>query len=205
MSPRARLAVKAGEPGAHGLVQPVLDGQEGADLAGDLEPGEHAVGAVAVDGCGGRATIAPVSFVVDAVPPAFLGADAGTLDGRSSERMVEPRRESKRAVRDRKKAPIRKGEPALVVGLGGPLGGARGAGRDPERPPPALLPGSQGKTFEGEGRSTAQALFVTAGDGDGGAGLDLLRFKTREIPEGMVLEVEAVDLLGNTARREWQW
>ena len=59
-----------------------------------------------------------------------------------------------------------------------------------------------GKSFEGEDRSVGAALFVTAGDG--GSSLDLVRFRTRKDEEGMVLEIEAVDLVGNVARRAWR-
>lgn len=200
--PGARLAVKAEDASGMASSKPVLDGKEGADWPASWSPGEHAVGAVVVDRCGRRGTLTPLAFVVDALPPAFE-TDAGTLEA-VSDRMVEPRRESKRALRDRKKDPVRRGDLLWSSGWEDRWEALTEPVEIRSDRPQLFFRAPEGKTFEGEDAAGGEALFVTAADGAGGAGLDLVRFKTREIPEGMVLEVEAVDLLGNVARREWR-
>ena len=200
VSPGARFTVTA-EDGSKPTAKPVLDGREVADWPESWSPGEHSVGAVIVDGCDQGRTLAPIAFVVDAAPPA-LEVKAGTLEA-VTERMVEPRRESRRVKRARKS-----GKPAAFDLLWS-SGWEDRWERLGEQPveirsdrPQLFFRAPQGMSFEGEDRSGGAALFVTAGDSE--SSLDLVRFRTRSTPEGTMLEVEAADLVGNVARREWR-
>lgn len=200
--PGVRLAVTAEDGSGVTGAKPVLDGREAADWPASWSPGEHTVGAVVVDGCGRRsALVAPVAFVVDAEPPAFE-VEAGTLEAVTN-RMVEPRRESRRVKRERKSA--RPVTSDLLWSSGWedrwePLGEPPVEIRSDR--PQLFFRAPEGKSFEEEDRSVGAALFVTAGDGE--SSLDLVRFRTRKDEEGMVLEIEAVDLVGNVARRAWR-
>lgn len=199
--PGIRLAATAADGSVVTGVKPLLDGQEIAGWPASWSPGEHTVSAVAVDGCGRpSAVVAPVSFVVDAEPPAFT-VEAGTLEA-VTDRMVEPRRESRRVVRERKKA---KPAPSDLLWSSGwenrwePLGETVEIRSDS---PQLFFRAPEGKRFEGEDRAGGAALFVTTGDS--GSGLELVRFRVREEDGGRVLEIEAVDLVGNVGRRVWK-
>ncbi|HKV10761.1 MAG TPA: LysM peptidoglycan-binding domain-containing protein [Thermoanaerobaculia bacterium] len=201
VAPGARLSVTAADGSAVTGARPVLDGQESAGWPASWTPGEHKAGAVGVDGCGRRnALVAPVAFVVDAEPPAFE-AEAGTLEA-VTDRMVEPRRESRRVKRERKSA---KPVPADLLWSSGwedrwePLADTVEIRSDR---PQLFFRAPEGTRFEGNEGGGGAALFVTAGDG--GSGLELVRFRMREEGGGKVLEVEAVDLVGNVGRREWR-
>lgn len=196
-----RLAATAADGSAVTGVKPLMDGREIADWPASWTPGEHTVGAVSVDGCGRRgAVVAPVAFVVDAEPPAFT-VEAGTLEA-VTDRMVEPRRESRRVVRERKKA---KPAPSDLLWSSGwedrwePLGETVEIRSDR---PQLFFRAPEGKRFQGDEGAGGAALFVTAGDE--GAGLELVRFRMRDENGGTVLEVEAVDLVGNVGRRVWK-
>ena len=158
------------------------------------------MGAVVMDGCGRRGTLAPIAFVVDAEPPAFE-VEAGTLEA-VTDRMVEPRRESRRVKRERKSAKPAASDLLWSSGWENrwePLAEAVEIRSDR---PQLFFRAPEGMSFEGQDRSGGAALFVTAGDS--GSSLDLVRFRTREEDGGMVLEIEAVDLVGNVARRVWR-
>lgn len=68
VSPATTVSVASDTP-ARWL--PVIGGKQESAWPATWSPGEHTAGAVAVDGCGGQAAIAPVSFIVDAEPPAI--------------------------------------------------------------------------------------------------------------------------------------
>jgi hypothetical protein len=196
-----RLVVTAEDGSGKPTAKPVLDGREGGDWPASWSPGAHSVGAVVRDGCGRRGTLAPIAFVVDAEPPAFE-VEAGTLEA-VTDRMVEPRRESRRVKRERKSA--RPATSDLLWSSGWedrwePLGEPPVEIRSDR--PQLFFRAPEGMSFEGQDRSVGAALFVTAGDG--GSSLDLVRFRTRTTDGVTVLEIEAVDLVGNVARREWR-
>jgi hypothetical protein len=203
VSPATRFELAAEDVDGAALVRPVIDGREEETWLPSWSAGEHTAGAIVVDRSGERVSLSPLAFVVDALPPVFE-TDAGTLED-VSERMVEPRRESKRTVRARKKAPVRKGDLLWSSGWEDRWESLAEPVEIRSDRPQLFFRAPEGKAFQGgEEQPAGEALFVTAGDGDGGAGLEILRFRTREVPEGKVLEVEAVDLLGNVARREWR-
>ena len=84
--PATRLEVAVADDGS-GLKgwTPAVDGREAeaASLAGPWPDGDHEAGAVAVDLCGNLGPIEPVSFTVDAEPPAVSWERGG---GRRGER-----------------------------------------------------------------------------------------------------------------------
>ncbi len=70
-SPAARIEVTATDvTGAPAQWTPLIGGQESAWPA-SWTAGTQTAGALAVDGCGRRASLPPVTFVVDAEPPAI--------------------------------------------------------------------------------------------------------------------------------------
>lgn len=198
--PGVQLMVTAGDGSDVTGAKPVVDGQEGADWPTSWSPGEHTVGAVVLDVCGQPSALAPVAFVVDAEPPSFE-VEAGSLEA-VTDRMVEPRRESRRVKRERKSA---KPVPSDLLWSSGwknrwePLGEAVEIQSDR---PQLFFRAPEGKSFQGQDQSAGAALFVTPGDG--GSGLELVRFRMRTDEAGEVLEIEAVDLVGNVGRRAWR-
>lgn len=202
VSPATRFELAAEDADGATLVRPVIDGREEEAWMPSWSAGEHTAGAVVVEPSGQRVSLPPLAFVVDALPP-DLETEAGTMEA-VSERMVEPRRESKTVVRARKRAPARKGDLLWSSGWEERWEALSEPVEIRSDRPQLFFRAPEGKVFQGEEPSGGEALFVTAGDADGESGLEILRFRTRDIPEGKVLEVEAVDLVGNVAKREWR-
>ncbi|MFP5286053.1 MAG: hypothetical protein ACLGI9_09980, partial [Thermoanaerobaculia bacterium] len=149
--------------------------------------------ALVVDRCGRRSTLASVSFVVDGEPPSIT-SETGNLAS-FEERMPEPRRESK--ARRRQKARKDPAPDALLWSSGWDRWETlAGEVEIPSDRLQLYFRAPAGRSFEG-----GEMLYLFAEDA--GARLDRVRFRTRTGPEGMVLEVEAVDLVGNVAKKEW--
>ena len=175
------------------LSLPVIDGQPGTAWPASWTAGEHTASAVVVDRCGRRGTLAPVAFIVDGEPPS-IKAETGSFAG-FEERMPEPRRESKTRRRERARREL---PPQALLWSSGWERWEELAG-EVEIPSDRLqlyFRAPEGRTFEG-----GEMLYLFAEDA--GARLDRVRFRTRSGPEGTVLEVEAVDLVGNVAKKEW--
>jgi hypothetical protein len=194
LGPGARLDVVAGNSSC-GIVRwrPVVDGREGAAWPSPWAAGEHTAGAVVEDRCGATGTVPPLSFVLDDAPPS-LQSETGSAES-FEELMPEPRRENKLRRRERTG---RNGPAREVLWSSGwdrweTLAGEVEIEGDRVQ---LFFRAPQGRSFEGQ-----EMLRILAEDA--GARLDRIRFRTRRSQNGEVLEVEALDLVGNVVRKEW--
>lgn len=214
VSPKAKVAVipaseNSGAPEA--AWQPVVGGRQESAWPATWTAGEHTAGAVAVDGCGGRATIAPVTFVVDAAPPLILWdvADRATFSDRLA---PDSERERQRLPdrRDGKAARYAWRSRAGVWQLPVPWDHYRDQPKIAQLPVtvasdhPQAFFAAPSTTLEVGGKENRlgekRILWVTAEDV--GAGVDRLVFHTRTEQDRVVLEVEAWDLVGNVTKME---
>jgi hypothetical protein len=172
---------------------PVIDGEAGAAWPASWDAGEHTAAALVVDRCGRRGTLAPVAFIVDSEPPS-IRSETGSLAS-FEERMPEPRRESRTRRREKKQ---KDPDPGALLWSSGWDRWETLAG-EVEIPSDSLqlfFRAPAGRSFDG-----GEVLYLHAEDA--GARLDRVRFRSRSAPEGIVLEVEAVDLVGNVVKKEW--
>jgi hypothetical protein len=191
--------------------RPVIDGQEAEveTWTGPWPGGPHTTGATALDLCGNRGPIAPVSFIVDAEPPALSWKPQGP---------PPEQLRSRRGLRLRRGRPG--DEPGLVWAPSDPWGRLRWDERWSSSPTP--LDTTVHQTVEVE--SDLPTVFIrlegvrllsdgkrlpASGDGllrldaaDGGSRVERLTVRTRTTGDGPVLEVEAVDGVGNVGRQE---
>lgn len=211
---------------------PMVDGAEAAAWPAAWPAGDHTAAVAAVDRCGKRAESAPLAFRVDAAAPTVRWEAADTelfesygepLAKRRSEgdrwdRRREREREQERE-RQRERERGRRAEDTLAwsadgrgwIAVGEPLPGqtAEQAGElriESSRPQiflrgPGTLATADGPVDLAEGK----VLRVFAEDAD--SGVARLSIKLRRAAAGAagkdVLDVEAVDLVGNPQRLEW--
>jgi hypothetical protein len=205
------LEVEAADGGS-GLSgwRPVIDGKD-AETAAWTAPwsdGPHTAGATALDLCGNRGPIEPVSFIVDAEPP--------TLSWKAEGPPPEQLR-TRRGLRLRRGKPS--DEPGLVWVPSDPTGRLRW-----DNAWTSAAAGTVHQTVEVASdlptvflrldgvRLLADGKPLATGDGgvlrldavDGGSRVTKLTVRTRTTAEGPVLEVEAVDGVGNAGRQEWR-
>jgi len=190
--------------------KPVVDGREAVAWPGVWGGGEHAAGAVLVDGCGKTGAIAPLPFVVDVKPPALhwqVGSRQTFSDRLASD--SEPERRHRRFTRG-------SGKPAeaaweSIAGIWQvplpwlPARGNRAASPvviASERPQAFLAAPDTTVAVDGASDSLDddRLLWITADDD--GAGVDRLTLRLRAEGDHSVLEVEATDLVGNASKQE---
>ncbi|HWM95254.1 MAG TPA: LysM peptidoglycan-binding domain-containing protein [Thermoanaerobaculia bacterium] len=214
--PAARLEVVAADD-ASGLEgwTPAVDGRE-ADpkiLAGPWSNGEHRVEAAALDLCGNRGPIEAVSFTVDAEPPAIRWevAEAARGErgkGRRFGRSPRPRREDLEAPGLTWPRTLPEGflrwNPAWA--MTGAIEAVHETVEVVSDLPEAFL------RIEGVRLVTKDGTVPPVRDGqvlqlraeDGAARVERMVLRTRTTEEGPVLEVEAVDGVGNVGKVEWR-
>jgi hypothetical protein len=202
-----------------GRVTATIDGRpipEGSTAP--IAAGTHAAGGVAIDRCGNRADLAPIAFVVDAEPPAVRWevGDRTLFATRGAPAAgVRPARRGRE--RDAS-APAHLDWTAdgrswlrLYTRRAGAAGEAvYGADRIAADRPQIFL-ALAGVTLVADGRPLAvgpdQMVWITAEDA--GCGVDRLSFRTRAADPSAgagaaaVLEIDAVDLVGNARHLEW--
>lgn len=204
------VAAADGGIGASGLSgwRPVIDGQE-AKVESWTSPwpdGPHTAGATALDLCGNGGPIEPVSFVVDAEPPAL----SWKAEGPPPEQL-----RSRRGLRLRRGKPG--DEPGLLWAPSDPWGLLRWDERWSSSPAgtvhqtvevasdlPTIFLRLEGTRLLSEGKplpASADGL-VRLDAADGGSRVERLIVRTRTTADGPVLEVEAVDGVGNVGRQE---
>jgi hypothetical protein len=191
---------------------PVIGGRQESAWPATWTAGEHTAGAVALDGCGGRATIAPVTFVVDAAPPVIRWevGDRSSL----SDRLAPDSEKDRRRLRNRsgggRAARDAWASQAGVWQLPVPWDHERDEREIAQFPvtiasdhpqaffaAPATAIATDGKEAKLGGN---RILWVAAEDI--GAGVERLTFRTRTEGDRVVLEVEARDLVGNVSTKE---
>ncbi len=214
--PTVALEVAAADGGS-GLSgwQPRVDDKDSSLEAwtGVWPAGAHTAGAVALDLCGNRGPIAPVSFIVDSVPPVLAWTPAG------------PPQEQFRSRRGRR---LRRGDPGDQVGFlwvpSDPYGRLRWDER--WRTAPAgtvhqsveiasdlptffikmetarlLLDGKPLPADKGEKQEENKGI-VRLDATDAGARVTKLILRTESTEAGPVLTIEAIDGVGNVATQE---
>jgi hypothetical protein len=176
--------------------RPLINGKE-ADMsaaAGPWTAGVYTAGAVAVDLCGNRGTIAPVSFTIDATPPTLswevVDYDAFAGRGRKAQ----------------------KARNAPLTWSGGvqwlPLAAGQEVRIDSDGPQAFFH--AAGARLISEGREIllgdGQMLRVRAQDTE--SLVEHLRFQLRAgnagAPGATVLEIESGDLVGNVRKAAWE-
>jgi LysM domain-containing protein len=214
----ANVGVKiTAEDGGCGLLraEPAVDGRlspaGGAGAKGPLPAGEHRAGGAAVDRCGNRLEVPPLAFTVDTEPP---NVACEVTDRAALERGGEPR--AARGTSRRYAEPSgtglywsSDGRRWLPLWRPGKAGGKTPAfgGDEIASEHPQLFLRALGVKLTIDGREVApaagQLLWLRAEDA--GVGVERLRFHAvdRGAEQAPVLELEAVDLLGNARRLSW--
>jgi hypothetical protein len=189
---------------------PVIGGSEAAAWPAAWSAGEHTAGAFVLDGCGHRVAIAPVAFVTDTMPP---GIRWQVSDPRSLADRLAPDSE-----RDRRRLSGRRsgGVPARdawqsyagVWQLPLPWVKDRGGVRtqfpveiQSDRPQAFLAAPDTRAVADGKDDLLDDRILWIAAE-DAGAGVDRLVLKSRTEGDRVVLEVEAVDMVGNRSTKE---
>jgi hypothetical protein len=193
---------------------PVIGGKQESAWPATWSPGEHTAAAMTLDGCGDRAALAPVAFVVDAAAPVIrweVGDRRELSDRLASDSEKERRRERGRRGGGRPAGEAWRSE-AGVWRLPVPWA-KQDVHQDKERvarfpieiasdhpqaffAAPDTISTADGK----ESRLDDRVLWIAAEDA--GAGVDRVIFRTRAEGDRVVLEVEARDLVGNVSRKE---
>src|SRR5436305_183386 len=212
VAPTVKVEVVAEDAGAKAASwRPVIGGRTESAWPASWSPGEHTVAAVAEDGCGGRATTAPLSFVVDAEPPAIRWevGDRATLE----DRLAPDSEQERRRLRGRRsggKAPLEAWRSRAGVWQV-PVPWDVEPGREKTLRPVEIVSDHPQAFFAAPGTALAadgkqgtlgenRILWVAAEDA--GSGVDRLTVRTRVDGNHVVMEVEARDLVGNVSRKE---
>ena len=196
LGPGARLEVVPGNSSC-GIARwrPVVDGQEGTAWPSTWAAGKHTAGAIVEDRCGATGTVPPLSFILDDAPPS-LRSEVGGVES-FEERMPEPKRESRLRRRERNTGRKGPAKDALLWSSGWDRWEALAGEVEIQGDRVQLFfRAPEGRSFDG-----GEVLWILAEDA--AARLDRIRFRARRTQDGEVLEVEAVDLVGNVVRQEW--
>lgn len=188
--------------------RPVIDGKEAAVEAwtGPWPGGPHTAAVTALDLCGNSAAVEPVSFIVDAEAPTL----AWKAEGPPPEQL-----------RSRRGHKLRRGKPGDAPGLvwapSEPWGRLRWDEHWPSSPagtvhqsvtiasdiPTAFLYLDGVRlVLDGKPLPVSADGLVRLDATDGGSRVEKLTLRTRATANGPVLEIEAVDGVGNVGRQE---
>lgn len=211
---------------------PMIDGVEatGGAWPAAWPAGDHTAAVAVVDRCGRRTESAPLAFRVDALPPAVRWEAADTelfedygepLAKRRTEGDKWDRRRERDRLREReeprRRSDQRDSERTLAWSADGrgwiPLRG-RAAGPDDDAPEPRIESRHPQVFLRGAatvGVSDGAAGELRLEDGqvlrlwaeDAESGVARLAVRRLDGPNGEILAVEAVDLVGNPVRLEW--
>jgi hypothetical protein len=189
---------------------PVIDGHD-ASLESWTRPwpgGEHTAGAVVQDFCGNRGAIDPVSFIVDADPPA--------IEWKAALPPPEQFQAQRRLTLRRDRAGQRRGlfwvpsDPEARLRwddlwVSSPAGTVHQTVEVASDLPTVFL------RLDGVRLTAGGAPLVTGEDQvlridavDGASRVTKMVLQTRTTADGPVLEVQAVDGVGNSSRQEWK-
>jgi LysM domain-containing protein len=213
VAPTAKVEVVAEDAAARSaLWRPVIGGKAENAWPASWSPGEHTVAAVAEDGCGGRATAAPLSFVVDAEPPAIRWevGDRSTL----ADRLAPDSEKERQRLKGRRSGghallkPWRSQAGVWQV----PVPWAAEPGKEPAALQPVEITSDHPQAFftapdtvlaaDGKQGTLGENRILWVAAEDAGAGVDRLTVRTRADGDRVVMEVEARDLVGNVSRKE---
>lgn len=196
--------------------QVAVDGAGGAEVAlpSSWPPGEHTVAGTVFDLAGNAVEAAPLAFTVDAAPPVvhWEVRDPGIFEARGEPRAADRGRTRRRDRREKTAASdlawSADGRRWLPLPWRGEPGedGAIGSFEVVSDRPQVFLK-SAGPEIEADGKALTpgddRVLWIEAQDE--GAGVARLAVRTSPAPDGdgAVLEVEVVDLVGNSIRQSW--
>jgi hypothetical protein len=212
VAPTARIEVVAEDAAAGSAPwRPVIGGKAESAWPASWSPGEHTVAAVAEDGCGGRATVAPLSFVVDAEPPTIRWevGDRATL----ADRLAPDSEQERRRVRGRRSgghAPLEAWRSrAGVWQVPVPWGLEPGKERTLEpveivsdHPQAFFAAPETALTADGKQGTLGENRILWVAAEDAGSGVDRLTVRTRADGDRVLMEIEARDLVGNVSKKE---
>ncbi|HEV7786875.1 MAG TPA: hypothetical protein VGQ28_16130, partial [Thermoanaerobaculia bacterium] len=211
-SAAAAIQVTAvGPDGTPARSLPVIGGQEATAWPATWAAGAHTAGALVVDGCGHRVPLAPVAFVTDTEPPVihWQVGDQKSL----SDRLAPDSENDRRRLRGRRG---RGGRPATdawqtlagVWQLPVPwVKEKRGVYAQfpveikSDHPQAFLAAPESTVAADGKNDWLDERILWVAAD-DAGAGVDRLVLRSRTETDRVVLEVEAVDMVGNSSKKE---
>lgn len=190
---------------------PVIGGQEASAWPAAWAAGSHTAGAIVLDGCGHRVPIAPVAFVTDTEPPVihWQVGDRKSL----ADRLAPDTEGDRRRLRGRRG---RGGRPATDAWQ--TLAGVwqipvpwfkekRGVYAQfpveirSDHPQAFLAAPETTVSAEGKDDRLDERILWIAAD-DAGAGVERLILRDRTEAGRVVLEVEAVDMVGNSTKKE---
>jgi hypothetical protein len=168
---------------------------------------------VAVDGCGNRGPIAPVSFVVDATAPTIRW-EVGDQEA-LADRLAEDTEKERRRLKGRRSGgvPASAAWPSLAGVWQIPVPWVRNQDLTRVAHFPVEIVSDHPQAFFSVPKTALTVenteavlgneryLWVAADDAEG-AGVDRLTFRTRTEADRVVLEVEAADLVGNVSKKE---
>ena len=191
---------------------PLISGKEAAAWPKAWSAGETTAGAVALDGCGNRGTLAPVAFVVDTAAPEIRWRVGGRED--LADRLAADTEKERRRLPGRRSGgvPAEDAWPSLAGVWQIPVPWVRGqdlarVARFPidivsDHPQAFFTAPRTAVTDAAAEKSIAADRFLWVEAVDAGAGVDHLTFRTRTEKDRVVLEIEAADLVGNASRKE---
>jgi hypothetical protein len=212
VAPTTKIEVVAEDAGAKAAPwRPVIGGKTESAWPASWSPGEHTVAAVAEDGCGGRATIAPLTFVVDAEPPTIRWevGDHATLadrlapDSEQDRVRLKGRRSGGNA--DRATWKSRAGVWQIPVPWAVEPGKEKTLQPveiDSEHPQAFFAAADTALTVDGKPGTLGENRILWVAAEDAGAGVDRLIVRTRADADRVVMEIEARDLVGNVSKKE---
>ncbi|HEX4963648.1 MAG TPA: LysM peptidoglycan-binding domain-containing protein [Thermoanaerobaculia bacterium] len=210
-SAAATVQVTATAPdGTPARFLPVIGGQEAAAWPDAWPAGEHTAGAIVLDGCGHRVPLPAVPFVTDTAAPAIRWqvGDQKSL----SDRLAPDTERDRRRLRNRRSG----GKPATDAWqtLDGvwqvPVPWVKEKhgvyAQFPveirsDRPQAFLEAPETTVTADGKDAPLGGHILWIAVE-DAGAGVDRLILRDRTEADRVVLEVEAIDLVGNSTKKE---
>ena len=189
---------------------PIVGGREETAWPVTWSAGEHTAAAVVLDGCGHRVPLAPVAFVTDTAPP---GLRWEVRDPRSlADRLAPDGERDRRRLRGRRSGgvPARDGWRSYAGVWQLPLPWVkdqRGVRAQlpveirSDRPQAFLEAPDTRITADGRDDLLDNGILWIAAE-DAGAGVDRMVLRSRTENDRVVLEVEAVDLVGNRSTKE---
>jgi len=200
-----------GPDGSPARSLPVIGGQEAAAWPAAWTAGAHTVGAVVLDGCGHRVPLAPVAFVTDTEPPVIrwqVGdqkalSDRLAPDTESDRRRLRGRRGRGRPAKDawQTQDGVWQVPVPWVKEKRGGVYAQFPVEIKSDRPQAFLAAPESTAAVDGKNdRLDDHILWIAAEDA--GAGVDRLILRDHTEPDRVVLEVEAVDMVGNSSRKE---
>jgi hypothetical protein len=191
---------------------PMMDGREESAWPASWTAGEHTVAVAAVDGCGRHATLEPIAFTMDAEPPTirWQAGDRQSFAGRLA---PDSERERRRIRRRHEGRPAKDTWITVAGVLQTPLPWVENPDKTflaravypvqikSDHPQAFLAAPGTVAAVDGFDSTLGDRLLWIAAE-DAGAGVESMTLRLTKEQNRAVLQVEAVDQVGNTSRKE---